>query len=315
MKSIVIWEDNVRTLRKDSENLRDVRIAYTLLLSLALICVILGIVSERLGLKLKRNELDDCYRSLAVCSDTLADFELEDTLEDKYSAALRFENALATLPGKVELAPLAGLAELMKQNAADAATVRTYAETFSLLGALEYNSGKEAEETAAAALRAVGEVLGPGGDAGAADLTDVRLPAEVLGYSKENAQKGIYAVFGKGAGTLEAALSEDGRGWYVEADNLRMTFSAENGSLEGFIYLRIGSGSTVGKGERMSDEERMASAMELLDSTVRYSGKAEAEKAGEACGFLVTEISVKDSLYRATVDEAGRVWSLMKVKR
>lgn len=303
----------MRSLRKDSENLKDTRIAYTFLLSLAAVCIILGVLTNGLDKRLRENELSDCYRSLSLCSDALYEWEISESEEERYSAAIRFENAVPALPGTVELAPLSRLAAAMKEGAAAPEAIKAYAETFSILGVIDYRDGREARTL-------IGETLAALGDSAGLSVKDeetvsAELPAEVLAYSRKNAEDGIDAVLGNGSGTLEPKLSGDRSTWDVETENLRMTFSTRDGSLEGFVFLRLGNGSAVGDGTPLPDEDRIAAALELFDGTVRYRGRAEISNVSKMCGFLISEISVSDNVYRAAVDEVGRVWSLIKVKR
>ncbi len=305
----------MRGFRKDSENIRDTRIAYTLLLSLTVVCITLGIVSTKLSTRLRENELAGCYRSLKLCADALVSWEDAESGEGRYAAVMRFENAVATLPDEVELAPLAKLTQYMKDGADVLNVVRAYSETFSLLGSIEYSDGGEANSMIAKAVWAVGDAVGINNGEDSANSQTKENPPEVLKFSKKSAKESIGAIFGNGAIAFEPVLSEDNSTWYVETDNLRMTFSARDGRLEGFIYLRVGDGAVVGDGEPLSDDERLASVMKFFDSAVRYKGAAEASGVGELCGFLIADVSCGDDLYRAAVDNSGRVWSLMKVKR
>lgn len=299
----------MRQFRSDAENIRDMRIAYTFLISLAAVCLILGIVSTRLGARLHANELADSYRALKLCSDALSEWETAGSDELRVNAALRFKDAAARLPSEVELEPLIGLADRMGTGADAAYTVRAFYDTFTLLAALDYTSSAEARTVIATTLDGVGDALMPE-EAPTEGGAEKLLPPEVVAYSGKVVAKSIKAVFGTNAGTLEPVLADTGDVFVAENDNLRMTFSAEDGSLESFVFIRLGDTPTI----ELNDSERLGAALDFFLLNRRRKG-AEAKISGELCGFLIADITAGDELYRTAVDKYGRVWSLVKVKR
>ncbi len=291
------------------------RIAYVFLLSLTFVCIVLGITVTSLGKRLYASELSVCYRSLSLCADALDSFTSSSDADERYSAALRFEAALPGLPAEVELGPLSALSSDMVLGNITDAKVRTYAETFALLSSLEYEDAREAQRLAAKTLAAVHEAVGGEHQSDNQVSTSADVSPEVLKYSRKHAKNNMSEIFGTGAGALDLQLTKDSGAWYAETDNLRMTFSPRSGSLEGFIYIRLGSGATVKPEEVLSEEERLSAALDFFNSTRRSGKCTQAVSAGEFCGFILAEMESGDELYRAAVDGEGRVWSLMKVKR
>lgn len=305
----------MRSFRNDRENLHDMRIAYVFLLSLALVCVVLGFTVTTLGKRLHTSELSGCYRSLNLCADALDSWASSTDAAERYGAALRFEAALSGLPVQVELAPLSALsADMVAENVTDA-KVRTYAETFALLSSLEYTDAAEAQSLAAKTLAAVHEAVGGVNQSENQVGTTAEASPEALRYSRKYAKTNMSEIFGTGASALDLQLADDSSAWYAETDNLRMTFSPRDGRLEGFIYIRLGSGVAVKPEDAVDEAEQLAAALDFFNSTRRSGKCTKAVSAGEFCGFILAEMESGDELYRAAVDEGGRVWSLMKVKR
>ncbi len=291
------------------------RIAYVFLLSLTLVCVVLGVTVTSLGKRLHTSELSGCYRSLNLCADALGSFASSTDADERHNAALRFEAALSGLPSKVGLEPLSALSsDMVVGNIADA-KVRAYAETFALLASLEYEDASEAGRLVSETLTAVHGAVGGENQSDNQASTSAEISPEVLKYSRKYAKSNMSEIFGTGAGALDLQLANDSSSWYAETDNLRMTFSSRDGRLEGFIYIRLGSGVAVKPEEAVDEAERLAAALDFFNSTRRSGKCTKAVSAGEFCGFILAEMESGDELYRAAVDEGGRVWSLMKVKR
>ncbi|MBQ8551216.1 MAG: hypothetical protein IJ428_00215 [Clostridia bacterium] len=300
----------MRKLRSDTENIRDTRIAYTFLLSLAVLCLILGIIATNLGSRLHANELADSYMSLTLCSDALREWDDAASDEARYAAAIRFGNAAARLPSEVKLEPLLSLADKMRSGDGAASEVRAFADTFALLATLDYADNAEARSIIAETIDGVHSALTEKLDEDPPEAAGELLP-EVVAYSQKVAQKGIEAIFGGNAGSLSPILAESGDVFVAENDNLRMTFSAADGSLESFVYIRLGDApSTV-----RSRSERLSAALDFFNLNRRRGKGTDASIAGELCGFMLADITAGEETYRAAVDKYGRVWSLMKVKR
>lgn len=301
----------MRHFRENADNLRDTRVAYTLLISLAAVCTILGIVTTDRGSRLRAYELQDCYRSLNLCADALSEWETAEGDEDRYSAWMRFDASVSALPYKVDLAPLKALAVDMRDGADVAPRVRAYADTFLLLASLDYGDGLTAQAVVSETLSAVHRATSPYAPGEQTQVGRVEAPPEVLRFSRSAVKDTIKGVFNGGIGSPEPVLSETGDEWYAEAENLRMTFSAVDGRLESFVCIHVGNTpSTV-----LTEEERLSSALEFFNENRRVGKSGEAVAAGEFCGFLMAELESGGEHYLAAVDSSGRVWSLTKVKR
>ncbi len=299
----------MRKMRSDTENLRDTRIAYTFLISLSIICLILGLLATSLSSRLQKNELADCRNALTLCSDALREWGTAESGEDRYAAAIRFATAAASLPSEVELEPLLTLSKRMYSDRTVISDVNTYADTFSLLAALEYTTQTEARDIIVKTLSSVSTALYP--TISQSDEAAAILPPEVLTYTKKTVIKSIRAVFGSNALSLEPVLNESGNTFTAESENLRMSFSASNGCLDSFIHIRVGDSPTT----EMNESERIAAVRDFFDR-VRHRGVVtDITKSGELCGFLLADITAGGETYRAAVDRHGRVWSITKVKR
>ena len=301
----------MRHFRENADNLRDTRVAYTLLISLAAVCTILGIVTTSQDSRLRAYELQDCYRSLNLCADALSEWETAEIEEDRYGAWMRFDESISALPYKVDLAPLKSLSEDMRAGAQVSPRVRAYADTFLLLASLDYGDGATAQTVVSNTLSAVDRAVSPHVSEEQGQDGRIETPPEVLRFSRSAVKNTIKGVFDGGVGSLEPVLSETGDEWYAETENLRMTFSAVDGRLESFVCIHVGhTPSTV-----LTEEERLSSALEFFNENRRVGKCDEAVAAGEFCGFLVAELEGGGECYLAAVDSSGRVWSLTKVKR
>lgn len=298
----------MRSFRRDSENLRDTRIAYTFLLSLALLCAILGIVATQLGGDLKQSRLQSYYESLTLCADALDAWSASESSEGRYEASVRFESAAALLPSEVELEPIMSLGDYMRMGQGAAARVRAFAQTFALLSSIDYTSEDEASRIIAQTLGGVSEAF----DGMPTNAPEAQIqPPEVIAYSKKVAQRAIKTILGANAVSLEIELSDDGSLLVGETENLRMSFSSSDGSLEGFVYIRVGDNPS----SSVSEEERLSAALAFYNSTRHGANSSDAKAVAETCGFTLCEIVDGDAVWHAAVDTHGRVWSLTKVKR
>lgn len=299
----------MRSFRRNFENLRDTRIAYTFIISFALICAILVILASRLDGNLKISELEGYYESLSLCADSLEAWSAASDAGERYVASLRFENAAATLPSDVKLEPILSLADYMRMGQSAESRVRAFSDTFALLSSIEYTDADEARRIIAETLDGVSDKVLSGVAAVPSEAVTVP-PPEVLSYTKRVAEGTIKKIFGGNAVGLEPLPAEDGS-WISQTENMRMTFSGADGSLEAFVFIRVGNKS----GTAVSEEEAISTALEFYKSTRRGSGKAKVIANSVACGFTVCDIVDGEEYWRATVDGSGRVWSLLKVKR
>ena len=299
----------MRSIRRNTQNLRDTRIAYTFLISFALVCLILIIITSRLDGDLRKSELEGYYESLALCADALEEWSAADGAQERYAASVRFESAASSLPSEVELEPILSLADYMRMGESAAARVRAFADTFALLSAVEYTDADEARRIISETLGGVSQkVFAP--ITAKPDIAVTLPPPEVLTYTKRVAENTIKKIFGGSAVGLEPHQSEDGS-WVSQTDNMRMTFSGTDGSLEAFVFIRVGDKPNAA----VSEQEVISAALEFYKSTRRTSGGASVAAHSKECGFIVCEIVDSGEYWRATVDDYGRVWSLMKVKR
>ncbi len=301
----------MRSFRGDRENIRDTRLAYTFLISLAAVCTVLGIVTTKQGSKLHAYELKDCYRSMILCSDALSEWQGADSEESRYAAWFRFDEAVGMLPYGVDAMPLKTLSSSMKNGDEVSAAVRAYSETFLLLSSLDYENGDEAVKVMAETLSSVNRAIDPNYGTGEEPPQETEPASEVINFSRSTVKRSIKNIFGGRAGAMDPILSEDRQEWYAESSNLRMTFSAVDGSLTGFVCLHVGHVPD----DVLSESERLSSAVNFFNANTRRGQCVSVSSLGEFCGFLTVELDTKEECYRAAVDSSGRVWSLTKVKR
>jgi len=296
----------MRRFRSDGDNLRDMRISYTMLLSLAVLCTVMGVVLTRLDSKNDTNGLADRYAVLADCADTLNAWEMADNDDERTKAALRFESALTSLPSQVKIEPMIELARDMADGSADLSRVHALADTFWLLSAVDFENDDEARNNIADTLNGVNNVINT-------EISEPAIapPPEVLSYTRKVVRRSVHNIFDGHEGSMEPELSDDGGGWTVVADNVRMSFDSNTGSLEAFVFLRIGSApDTV-----MNEDELLDAASDFYKANRRRNGNISVRKVNEMCGFLCAEVTDGDDVYRVNVDSHGRIWSLIKVKR
>lgn len=291
----------MRKFRSSIENLRDIRIAYTFLLSLAVVATLLGILASNRGESLKERRLASLRSSLSLCADSLKSFGAEDSLR----TAARFSSAISKLPPEVDLTPLSRFSESIEKGEATPEAVRAFTDTFSLLAALHYETPEAAEEITAETIgRVCGEVC-PDFISSPPD-TAVIVPPEVAVYNRKVARKTVDSIFGLRTSALKVDIEEGAP--VAKTGNMRLRFSADDGSLEEFVYIRLNDFHS----EKISEQERIDAALSFFTAAVRHRGEPEAAISGEVCGFLVVELSSEDEKWRVAVDEGGKVWSFFK---
>ena len=295
----------MRPFRSNRENLRDTRIAYTFLISLALVCVLLAALVSVLSGGLHRRELEGYYESLTLCSDALTEWNSAEDAEGRYSASLRFKEAVSGLPGEVSLEPLMSLVNRMRMGDAAQKYVTAYAETFALLSSIEYESTDDARRIISLTLERVREAVGEGGTSESVAIPD----EEVLSYTKSIAERAKRDMLDGALRTLDLELSENRGTWLAESENLRIEYSLTDGRLEGFVYIRVGEHPT----SSCTEEQRCDAALSFYNSVRGKSGGASVSAVREMCGFTLCEIEDKSERWNVCVDSHGRVWSLLRV--
>ncbi len=303
----------MRSFRNNYTNLRDTRIAYIFILSFSFICAVMGMIITHQENLIYVHELEASYESLTLCADALGEWRSAEDDTAKYSAAIRFENAAVRLPSEVEAAPLLMLAEKMRVGECDTSAVSVLADTFMLLSSIDYTDAEEAKEVISSTLNGVNSELGLiQTEPAMRSLPDSEsIPPEVVQYTRGIVKRSIRSLFGKNAHTLEVVLSETGDLWLAENDNLRMSFSASDGSLEEFVYVRLGDYS----GKKLTVDERIECAKRFFTDMRRISSDVTAEIGGEMSEFLLVKLENGEEEWQASVDEYGRIWTLTKVKR
>ncbi len=292
----------MRKFRSDRKNLSDIRIAYMILFIIAALSIVMGFAARRAETALRTYELERCRGVLTECADALHAWAQMPTGEEGLSAALRFRSAVTALPTDVERETLLAMADRMRAgDAAITSEAKSLGDTFSLLAALEYANVKEMQ-IIAETLAKVSAVLLPAKEAVTASAD------EVTQYSLTVAKRVVQSLFDENAPDLHA--SDDGSRWVADMQNMRLTFSAFDGSLESFVYIRLGTVPKV-----------RCSEAELVERAVRFAGDSLGLKitdglAAERMGdFTAVELRGSVCDYRAVLDAHGRVWSMAKVKR
>lgn len=294
----------MRHFRSDRENLKDTRIVYTLLLSVTVIALLLGVVAAVLSSVLHNREVSRYYESLTLCADALGEWDGASGVGERYSASLRFERAAATLPDGVPLGALMSLADYMRMGDAANERVHAFADGFALLSAREYASADEAKRIICETL---GQISSQFEDA-AADAEVKLPPQDILNFTHNTAKQSMKDLLGGAARSLELSLSEENAMWRAEADNIRLDFSCVSGALESFVYIRVGDTPDT----QCSEQERAAKAMEFYRLARGGSQRANVTGVNTVGGFSLCEISDGDEWWRVCVDTYGRVWSLSR---
>ncbi len=294
----------MRSFRSNRENLRDTRIVYTFLLSLALVCVLLVILVSVLSGGLHRRELEGYYESLTLCADALVEWSYAEDAEGRYSASLRFEGAVSGLPAEVSLEPLMLLVNRMRMGDTAKKDVTAYAETFAVLSSIEYDSTDDARRIISRTLESVNEEIGETEPPESTDLPD----EQVLAYTRQVAERGKSELLGGALRTLDLELSEERGVWLAESENLRIEYSLSDGRLVGLVYIRVGVHPTAA----YSEEERRDAALEFYNSVRGRSGGASVSTVRRMCGFTLCEVEDKNERWNICVDSHGRVWSFFR---
>lgn len=293
----------MRKFRTASESLRDTKIAYTFLLSLALISLLLGITVTRLDTTLHERELDGYYEALTLCADALQEWSTAEGADMRYGAAIRFERAAALLPSEVELENVISLSDYMQMGDTSAPRVRAYADTFLLLSSLDFESEEEASRVISETLLGVSEALN-----GSVAIEEKPLPPETVAYTQNIVKDNMKDLLGGALRSLEPEFVEDGNVWRAEASNIRLDYSAKDGSLEGFVYIRLGDVP-----EWAVDADGCAErALAFYKSSRGGTHRANATVITSSCGFTLCEIRDGDAVWHSAVDTHGRVWSLIR---
>lgn len=298
----------MRKLQKNSRTLRDIRIAYTLLLSLALLCAVMGMVAADLSNDLHGERESERSRTLTLCADSLHAWSTAATDDARYDAAVKFENAAARLPAEVDISPLMKLSLNMRTSRAVSTHVRAYEDTFAMLAAVDYTETANASELIGETLAGVATALGltPTQDPTAESVNAP--PPEVVNYTRTVVNESIDKMFG--AAAPEPVLADNGDVFRAENANMRMVFSASDGSLTEFVHIHLGSVPAAS----LTEEEQLSAAHDFFKTAAR-GGETGIQKIGSVCGFMSAEVSDRSGEYRITVDRYGRVWSFLKVKR
>lgn len=294
----------MRKFRSDRANLSDPRIAYTLLLAISLVCTVMGMFANRAENRLAAWQLDDYRSALCECADALTVWR-EAEGDMRTAAALRFRNAAAALPTDAPREPLLTLAESMRTGDAPVQTVQTLADTFALLAAFDYPDGETARDMIVGTLMDVTDGLG---DVPETDAAEPVSGPDTSWYSRRRAQETVEGLFGS---AVACEASADGDAWVAETENLRMRFSAFDGSLESFVYIRLGDAPDV----VCNDAELLERASEFAGERLRLGAVTEAALTDSLGGFRAVSLVCRAGEYRAVLDPWGRVWSMAKVKR
>ena len=302
----------MRSFRRDRVNLRDTRISYVFLISLAFVCTVMVIIITRQENLIHSHELEAYYESLTLCGDALDEWRTAPDGETRRSAIMRFRDAVKSLPSGVEAESFFVFADNMRNGNESEARVRALTDTFMLLSSIDYANADEAEELIGITLNGVADELGLySSEAESTAESVAEILPEVKQYTRNIVNKSIRNLFGKNSGTLEPLLSESGDKWLVENSNLRMSFSASDGNIEEFVYIRLGSHP----GEKLEKEERVSCVQSFFCQMRRTSANVQMTVLGEMCGFLLVGVEEKEQAWQSAVDEYGRIWSLIKVKR
>jgi len=259
------------------------------------------ILAVRADARLRQYELDACRGVMTECADALRTWTDSEDEQLRLSAALRFGSAAARLPDNHTREALFPFADRLRAGDASAtADAAALADTFSLLAAVDYPDVDmlyaALTRELAAALPAEPEPL-PEADIAGTELTE---------YSRTVAERAVKKLFGD---QVSCRLSDDGSAWVAETENLRMIFSGFDGTLESFVYIRLGAVPDV----RCTESEIVERAQIFADRLgLRIIEGSAADRLG---GFTAVMLTGRTDDYRAVLDSAGRVLCMLKVKR
>lgn len=292
----------MRKFRASRENLRDIRIAYTFLLSVAFVAIIAGILASSYGEKLKNRELSSLRATLTLCADSLTDWSADGDYESRCLAAAHFSAAMASLPPPTDIEALSEIKDGMITGEVSKEAIKTFSDTFFLLSELSYETPYEARKITAETLNRICETL-----CTHAEIPEkAAVPPEVAAYTRKIARETVDKVIGLNNTNLDVVISEENL--VAESGNLRMEFSKADGSLEEFVYIRLNGK----KGELLDREEQISAAVSFFNTVVRHRNSPDIGEILEACGFLTVNLVDGEESWRVTVDERGNVWSFSK---
>ena len=299
---ITITEVVMRKFRASRETLRDIRIAYTFLLSAAIIATITGILAVRYGEELRSREISSLRAALTLCGDSLTDWSADSDYESRCLAAANFSAAMATLPYPTDIEALSKITDGMISGEISKELLKTFSDTFFLLSELDYESPREAKKIAAETLNGVCELLYPVSEIS----TGNDVPPEVAKYNRKIAEDTVDKVIGLTNSGLDVEIAEENL--VAEAGNIRMKFSKEDGSLEEFVYIRLNGK----KGEILDREGQINAAISFFNTVVRHRRPPSVDNTTEVCGFMTVRLVSGEESWLITVDERGNVWGFSK---
>ena len=296
----------MRKFRSDGKNLADRRIVYIFLASATVVCTVMALLIGRYERITVKSNSENRQKILTECADALVAWERAENAEGRLLAAVRFESSVVRLPSEVEIEPLLELSHSMLAGDADAESVRAVADTFSLLSDVSYGDEKTAWQNIGDVLAGVFGVTAP-----RVEEDTAVMPAEVLAYTEKVVKKSVRRIFDGNEGNMSPTLSENGKKWTVSADNVLMDFDAQTGSLDRFVFLRLGAVPD----KAVTDTELIDIAVDFYCTNRRCRRDISAVLNMETNGFSAVDITDKDEHWRLCLDGHGRVWSLTKVKR
>ncbi len=306
----------MRKFRSDSINLADPRITYMFLWAFVIVCAVMCALLSGLEVKLRDSELDLCRKSLAECADALNAWSNGEDSVSQLHSSLRFKNAIAMLPRGVDIEPLLRLADSL-ESADDSIRMiaRAYADVFVLLSAIEYSSEDDASRLIGNTLAAVSDRFSDASDGApiqnaSGDITGFA-ELDTSRYSLNAAENIMKGLFGDSGESIKCESAADGGAWMAEADNLRLVFSSFDGSLESFVYVRLGAPSKM----ECTENEQIERLEGFAENKLKLGRVREIKCCDRLGGFSLYELSCKRGDYRAVIDGSGRVWSMIKVKR
>ncbi len=297
----------MRNFRSNKKNLTDIRILYTFLIAFTVACFIFSVLTSALENKLHTEELADYRKNLALCAAALSKWESAISKKQQNDAREDFYDAISGLPAGTDLAPLKYFSDKKDVYASNSNTLKTLKDTFYLLYASDYKTAEEAAKIISSTINGVCDklLLQPQ----QIQSTTAQVPDEVISYNIKLAKSTIKKIF-KNSLELEPLLDDNGK-LVAEADNVHLEFSANDGSLERFIYIRVGSEPQV----TASETETLENAKNFYSQTRSGSKSFDCEIAGKICGYTLIKITDGGNEFECTCDSYGRIWSFVKVKR
>ena len=297
----------MRSFRRDPVNLGDTRIAYLFLFSISLVCAVIGMISVDLRERLQEAETAGIRTALYECTDSLRAWSDAESTEARSEAVSRFCSAVMLLPDGVDPEPLLTLAGEMRAGTASGGEIRRLHDALSVLAATDFSDGAAARRTIRDAVSGVIAVTAEAPERDASMLPAV----DTSWYSYKEAVRIASGLFGTDTGAPVPVRAADGAAWICENENLRIRFSAFDGSPESLVYIRLGAKPD----EIRSDDELCERAGRFIGYGMGLGDPSEAEIIGDTGGFVRIALRCGGDDYRAVLDRHGRVWSVIKVKR